>query len=173
MKLLYCSIILLLAFRIAHSQDAPPADSLQVEAVLAKKYAPLFGPEWSKKFAVAWNASPETAKVLRGLNKVYFIAVGKETTAALMNFDSLGLVSFLSSKIPGPTDTLPRFTATLIRWAQFMEGKFGAVTGVMTKKIEYHGPMTLAFKYGFYFDKVAPVGRRIVETLGEKSRKKK
>ena len=159
-------MLIVAAVGFAQSQATSCADSVQAENALKMKYASLFGPKWSNTFAEKWNVNRDTAKVLGGLGKVYFIAVDKETTSALMEFDSLGLVSYRSSKLPAPQDSLPKFTAKLVRWAEFMEGKFRAVAGVLTKKIEYHGPMTIAFKYGFYFDKVAPVGRRIVEALG-------
>ena len=164
----YYVMFFLLFSALARAQGTSPSDSVQNEKALTRKYASLFGPAWSKMFVEKWNVDKDTAKVLGGLSKVYFISVDKETTAALMEFDSLGLVSYRSSKLPDPKDSLPRFTAKLIRWAEFMEGKFRAVAGVLTRKIEYHGPMTVAFKYGFYFDKVAPVGRHIVELLNVK-----
>ena len=164
----YC-LLFVLVFVLAKSQETSPGDSIKAGNALTKKYASLFGKEWSKKFVEAWNNNPETLKVMGGLGKVYFISVDKETSATLVNFDSLGRVSFLSYAKSNPKDTIPKFTTTLVRWAEFMEGKFHAVEGVLTKKIDYKGPMTIAFKYGWHFDKVAPISRRIVEALNSKS----
>ena len=162
-----CIIVCVFSFNVVKAQVVSASDSVTIEQALIEKYHSLFGRDWSNQFVELWNSKKDTAKALGGLGNVYFVSAGKETTTVLMSFDSLGLATVKAGGYPSPTDTTPRFTATAIRWAQFMEGKFHAVVGVLSQKIQYKGPMTVAFKYGFHFDKVAPMGRRIVELLNE------
>lgn len=172
MKLrLSVSLALLLGLcALAAAQNTPASDSSSLAASLTGKYRSLFGKEWSKKFVEAWNSNGDTARALGGLGKVYFVSVDEETTTVLMEFDSAGRAAYRSSIAPASNDTMPRFTARLIRWAEFMEGKFGAIAGVLTKKIDYAGPYRIAFKYGFAFGKVAPVGRRVSEHLNHRGK---
>ncbi|MBI1803011.1 MAG: hypothetical protein HY033_07760 [Ignavibacteriae bacterium] len=168
MKYFVVVVGLIFSCSFVKAQISSTSDSISTELALIEKYHPLFGREWSKKFVEMWNSNKDTAKVLHGLGNVYFVSTGKETTTALMSFDSSGLATYKAGGYPAPKDSTPKFTATVTRWAEFMEGKYHAVAGVLSRKIEYQGPMTIAFKYGWHFDKVAPVGRKVVEILEKK-----
>jgi hypothetical protein len=166
------AVLIIAAFTLAGAQSAPVRDSSSLDPALLGNYRSLFGPKWSNNFAEAWNATGDSTRALAGLGKVYFISVAEETTAVLMEFDSAGRAFYRSSLPPPAKDTLPRFTARRVRWAEFMEGKFGAIEGVLSRKIEYAGPMAIAFKYGFPFRKVAPVGRRVSELVSKAEKKR-
>ncbi|HTK83177.1 MAG TPA: hypothetical protein VL633_12895 [Bacteroidota bacterium] len=150
--------------------QSPAPDTSGLSPHTIAMYNGLFEKEWSRKFVDEWNAIPDSARVLKGMGAVRFVSVGAESVSTIMSFDSTG-----KAWLPGSggvflmtADSIPTFTAKLEKWAEFMEGKFNAVAGVLTKKISYKGPFTLAIKYGFQFNKVAPVGKRIAEALHKK-----
>ncbi|MBI4548571.1 MAG: SCP2 sterol-binding domain-containing protein [Ignavibacteriae bacterium] len=153
------------------TQAATKSDTAdQPDPKLAATYKGLFDKAWSQKFVELWNSNPDTAKVFSGMGKVHFVSIGIETIDVFMNYDSAGKATVLGVANSFPTDTLPTFSAELASWAEFMEGKFGAVKGVMTGKIKFRGNWAVAFKYGFKFDKVAPVGKRATEIVNQKKK---
>ncbi|MBI1805532.1 MAG: hypothetical protein HYR76_00610 [Ignavibacteria bacterium] len=164
-------VLIVLGSTIAVAQSVAGKDSVHVDPEYVALYRGLYEKAWSEKFAELWNSNKDTAKVLGGMGKVYFASVSADTTCALFDFDSLGQARFLKVLKGTPPDTLPIFTSRIERWADFMEGKLNAVAGVLSGKIRYKGPMTLAFKYGFLFNKVAPVGKRTSQMIHQKQKK--
>ena len=153
-------------------QSKQVADTMDVEPKLLPMYRGLFDAPWSKKFSELWNSNPDTAKLLGGMGTVYFVSMSAETVSVLMNFDTAGRATFIRAIKSLPNDTIPAFSSTLEKWAGFMEGKFHAIAGVLAGKIKYKGPMSIAFKYGWHFDKVAPVGK-MASHFVDSNRKKK
>lgn len=172
MKPFNIAIILLVVLPcLTFGQFTAKPDTSRLDLQLTSMYRGLFGKAWSEKFVELWNKSPDTAKVLGGIGKVHFVALGTDTVDVIMNFDSTGKATVLKVAKSFPTDTLPMFSTRLGKWAEFMEGKFGAVKGVLMGYIRYKGPMALAFKYGYHFDKVAPLGKRIIEMMNQRQKK--
>src|SRR5258708_34007031 len=127
-------------FQVVRAQPKPLADTTMVDAKLIIAYEGLFSREWAEKFAREWNSTAETSKALSNMGKVYFVSLAADTTSVLMEFDSLGKASVRSTSKTFPADSLPIFSSTLERWASFMEGKFKAIPGVLTRKIIFKGP---------------------------------
>jgi putative sterol carrier protein len=152
-------------------QPKPTIDSTQVEASTVNMYEGLFGKEWSEKFAEQWNGAKDTTKGLAEMGKVYFVSVGKETTSALMEFDSLGRGRLVKVSASFPEDSVPIFSSSLEKWASFMEGRFKAIPGVLTRKIIFKGSMMTGIKYGLAFDKVAPIGKRVSQWLNQRRKR--
>ena len=170
-RIMFLSVLLFVFPCLVLGQTTTKADTAQLDPKLLTMYQGLFDKAWSQKFAELWNINPDTAKVFGGMGKVHFVSLGTDTVDALMNFDSTGKAAVLGVAKSFPKDTLPAFSALLEKWAEFMEGKFGAVKGVMTGKIKFQGNWAVAFKYGFKFDKVAPVGKRASELISQKKKK--
>ena len=172
-KLLTFAIFILVfsARELSRAQTPPSGDTSRFASKVLAEYKGLFGRPWCESFVKLWNATGDSAKVLGGMGKVYFVTLAAESIATLMDFDSLGKASLLSVSKDLPTDSTPTFTATLEKWIEFMEGKYKAVAGVLTGKIKYAGPLKVAFKYGVAFDKVAPVGKHASQLLHQKQRK--
>lgn len=171
---LFVLILVCLTTNLALGQSAPAKAEAGLEAAgkeLLSTYKGLFENSWSKKFAELWNKNRDTAKVLAGLGRVWFVRADTETAALLVNFDSSGRAEPLKVTNVLPKDSFPAFQAVLTNWANFMEGKFGAVGGVMTGKIKFTGNFSVALKYGQAFDKVAPVGKRASLAILKKGRK--
>ncbi len=163
------TISLFLFSHIVAGQPKPATDSTQVDAGVVSMYEGLFGKQWSDKFAEEWNRSGDTAKGLGNMGKVYFVSISKETTSVMMEFDSLGKGKVLHTAKAFPSDTtVPIFSATLDRWSSFMEGKFNAITGVLTGRIKFKGSLAVGLKYGMAFNKVAPIGKRVSQRLYKK-----
>jgi putative sterol carrier protein len=169
MKFIYVIIVLfVVSSSFVLSQSAAKPDTSGPDPQLASAYQGLFGKAWSKSFVQLWNAIPDSERVLREMGMVRFVSFSTDTFSVVLYFDSLGRAAPPGSGWLVQADSVPTFSAQLERWAEFMEGKFNAISGVLTKKIIYKGPMTLAFKYGFQFNKVAPVGKRVAEMLKKK-----
>ena len=147
-------------------------DSTRADSSYLASYRGLYDRAWSEKFMELWNSRKDTARVLAGMGKVRFVSLARDTISALFEFDSAGQARLLDIAKSIPADSIPAFTALLERWADFMEGKFGAIVGVVAGKIRYKGPATLAFKYGRAFDSVAPVGRRVTRIVSRPKRKR-
>src|SRR5437867_10813019 len=131
-----CSALLSLGIR---AQTPAPPDTVKVDAGRVAMYKSLFSKSWSEKFVDLWNSNSDTAMVLARMGKVYFVSVDTDTTVVLMNFDSTGKAQYLKTLNRLPKDSIPSFTAKLEKWAAFMEGKFGAMTGVFTGRIRFNG----------------------------------
>ena len=169
MKFITVLLVLVVAGSTAmFGQSAARPDTSGPDPQLASAYQGLFGKAWSKSFVQLWNDIPDTERVLHGMGLVRFVSLSTDTASVVLYFDSLGRANSTSSGFFYQADSVPTFSAQLGRWAEFMEGKFNAVAGVLTRKIIYKGPFTLAIKYGFQFNKVAPVGKRVAEMLRKK-----
>lgn len=171
MKINITIILLVVVPCLALGQFGSRQDTSKLDPQLTSEYQELFRNEWSAKFIELWNKNPDTAKALGGIGTVHFVALGTDTVDVMMNFDSVGKATLLNVADIFPADTLPTFSTRLGKWAEFMEGKFGAVKGVLMGYIKYKGPMALAFKYGFHFDKVAPFGKRVIAMLNQQKKK--
>lgn len=155
---------------LAQPSPKPGVEAAKSGSEVASTYQGLFEKPWSKKFAKLWNARGDSTRVLAGLGKVCFVRAGSQAVYLLVDFDSTGRVGGIEVLKKLPKDTLPLFEASFENWVDFMEGKFGAVAGVMTGKIKYTGTFGVALKYGQAFDRVAPVGRQASLALSKKGR---
>ena len=176
MKIIFATIVLILVAspgtHRASGQTKPATDTTSADPKLLGMYAGMFEKAWCAKFSELWNGNSDTVKVLANMGKVNFVSIGPDTTAVLFEFDSLGRARYGNVKKSMPDDTIPTFTARLEKWADFMEGRFTSIAGVLTGKIKYKGPMTVAFKYGFAFNKVAPFGKRASRFIYESTKVK-
>ncbi|MBE7170313.1 MAG: SCP2 sterol-binding domain-containing protein [Williamsia sp.] len=94
-------------------------------------------------------------KEFANLGTIAFEVIDEPSCKTFIKWDSDGF-----AKIIGATDNLiATFSATVVNWDKFIDGKFNAAQGVLLGKIKFSGSLRKIIKYVGAFNHLAKCGK--------------
>jgi hypothetical protein len=109
---------------------------------------------WWDRTLDAWNAAPD-AHLFAGIGPVGFIIVGDDPAEVWIEWDGQGR----ACRLPGPVPGAPRIRETAHHWRDYIDGRFRAMSGVFSRRIELQGDLPRILPYVRAFDRLAEVSR--------------
>lgn len=117
----------------------------------------LFRKNWWEKFITEWNNS-DTKSKLSNLGEIKFEFIDSDIPSIIIKWDKNGLASILRVNKNKKYNT---FKADYENWISFINGEYNAIFGLLNGKITFEGFYPKILPFGFDFDLLAVISRKI------------